>query len=1518
MSTRRLGPGPAIRPTNTRNTPRKLGGYKERSESSDSMPEARDSAREASDPRSKPMSRIPLNYGARRPSNPSQPTRPGIRHQGQSWGSTGSTSARSGSLGGSSGSSSSSLEPKLRPGLSTRRKGSDLEQTPESFRNHSRTDSRRTSSTSSIPSKPRLSERPKGIHYDRSLTQSPAEIRVAKAVDIAKPTTPTVTIYPELDRYRDIQRPTGVSGPEQPHKLTTHDLPPPTPGYFSGTGSQLSTMSGSPSTRFSESPGTGPYSRDTTPTSMSSQSPGLVVPVRFAPPGLQHGSPGRSRPPVTRRRGSSLSNGTDIFNADAEGLAAVRESLTSSSSNSTVRGADRNVQKKAQAPPMSPPPRKSSARQAEKARIPEPTTRKLTRRPTHPAVASPPPAMYNSGRQTSTASPRGTPPTRPSRQNTPDMHSQLWEPVPVVHSNLSSTSLPAERRGSESLTRRSSISRSTTPSGQPDRARPTNTRRPSGQDKASVRREGSGKEIAATKKDKTEPTRPTRTPSPSVTTSFNSRFPFFGRKKSAPTTESTSTTAQDKQTRRGPAAGTGHEGYGRLGAIRRRSSVVFNAARGSVGLTSPQDNPGNMPQFTDPFLRERMNPVVISGGEVIENRNTSDTEPDQTANSKGFKPTHSRQRSNDSRTSSKSASSREEDRKTLWPSAFPKTQRPSSRNRRPSESSDDGAVKSNLAYRRSAQRLRTSPDQGPMRLPKPINTKGTAPSPLTSFETNTTVDDFNPILQREISHNNQPKLAQPKKLTKRSRSPRKWNLFSRSQPQAKTSTPKVDEVAATVTVVQSRQVPFYEMMDSSEQEDGGDIDVMDVLRSAEVYDVPTPGTQEPALERKSPAEATSATSSELPLRADTDLLFIHPPLEVPSAKPEIPAPSLPQPSARKQTIPQPGNTSRPVKQSRLPQVGRIPKVVSTRRQEPSPRSFSRPFNKSSPQIPTTTIDQPSLTATTISPNLPKLPTPELTLHSSSATGESQEPSASASSALVGEGREFLAFSPRKDSTTTTSSSRCSGLYTVADTTAVIPSPSAPLAEDEIWDEYNDLLGDMTLKLPSSVPKRKALPPPPVRTGKAKARAVNENLESPTIATKGPQIRVDKGKIPEARKEVVSSVYSCDDDDDMELLRPSFAPTSPATPFSVSKFVAGYGERNNSGELSKVSAEDSQRISERNSGGSHKSRASSNSTGSKSSEDDSPLAQVNLRVGSMTVSKWLTFGHVLFSPAREELALSKGSRESHSVLVIDGLGNDDWSFYAAETYPGATFFNLSPRAPLPGDRRSTTALPLSPPNHYQIQHTDHLAKFPFGPDTFSTVVFRFPAAAPESHYRNIVSEARRVLKPGGYMELAILDVDLHNMGNRGRRTIRKLKERIHAKNPETNLASTADVMLRLLGRKKFVDIKSCRVGVPVASSLARGLGVGAKDAKGKGKEQRSLAEMMNDDSELADENIAKMVSRVARWWYARCYEGVAAPSGSKKGIWDRALLGECEEWGTSLKLMVCHARVPDGGNRVASI
>lgn len=1436
-------------------------------------------------------------------------------------------------LAGSSSSSSARLQDgSKQPRNVLRRKHSNVSQETSSMRNDSRNDSHRSSSSSSVPRSQTSLDSNAPFQFDRELTESPMEIHVAQRVELPTTTAQTVRIYPELDRYREIKQPmvSDSHNIEVPYRIATHDLPPPTP-LFSGTSSQVSGFSGSPSTRFSESPGPGPYSRDTTPTSISSQSPGLVAPMRLPASRVRQGSPAYTRPPVTRRRAGSVPTEANDISAYPQGLAAVRESLTSSSSNSTVRDGEKKEKKKAKrlSPlPPSPPPRKSSQK-FKKSRDEESSPSKPAREPARSVMTAASPAKAAAAtRQTRptqiVTSPRATPPIRPSRDGTPDLQSQLGLPMPVIHSNLSSASL-SDRRQSATLIP-SSLPRSTTPSSQPDRHRPL-SRLPVGREPTPAPRPGTANDVPLSTSQ--QPGRTTRTPSPSVS-NFKTRFPLFGRRtKTAP--EVPVVEKSQKPTRKGPAAGTGHEGYGRLGAGRRRSG---SASRGPV---SSQESLSSG-QSQDLFLAERMNPVVIAGGEIIENRNTS-SELSRTESNQSFgygRPTL------DSQNSSQLSLSSQDPRSTLWPSAFPRgsMQAQGFSHRRPSDSSDSEtlAMKSTLAFRRSVQRLKTA-DQAAMRLPKPIVVRQGVTSPsVNSLDTSIMSDDSAYEPQPEpVRGRKQIGAPAPKKLTKRAKSPRKWNFFGRSQSQPATI-PKerpdtAPTVAATVKVVQQKPVAFY-TMDFSEQEDADFPDVEEVLRDAHVLGSPQ-SPQIPATRQRRPSfngPKKDAQSLGDPTRSEMSQISRRIPLVV--SQPEQSS-GIIQPSPGQQApSPLPGH-GRP---SRLPQVGRIPKVISARPEQTSPRSFSRPFNRISMQIPPAPIeavDTDSI-AKGASPPKPSSPTPDLIQEGSTLTsGKSDSPtrfrlSREFSPDAARAQNEFLRFSPRFNSqcTSTTTTSSSSGILTFADATAVVPEVNAPLVEDEIWDEYNDLLGEDSLKVPPSAGSSQGRPFHLESWGKRALKdELDQSLESPTINIH-PVTNLEKA-IERISAPTASSVYSQDMTAKLnEALEAAGA--APLTPFSVTEFVTGYGDRNNSVDMGQSQDKHGSTSTD---GKRRKARVSVASTCSQVSEDNSPLSQVNLRVGSMTVSKWLTFGHVLFSPARDDLVPVVGSLKRHSILVIDGLGNDDWSFYAAETYPAATFFNLSPRAPLPAEHQAASTFPLSPPNHHQIQYLSHNDKFPFGPQSFTSVVYRFPAAAPEAHYRNIITEARRVLKPGGFIELSILDVDLNNMGNRSRRAVRRLKEQIHIATPDTSLASTADLILRLLGRKGFSEIKTCRVGVPVASTIPRSSGsegdvpniTGRSSVQTKSKDKskrddRSLAEMMSDESPVADENITKMVAKVGRWWYNRCYESAAVDAGSNNSsMWnDRALMAECEEWGTSLKLMVCHARVPDGRGRVASI
>ncbi len=90
-------------------------------------------------------------------------------------------------------------------------------------------------------------------------------------------------------------------------------------------------------------------------------------------------------------------------------------------------------------------------------------------------------------------------------------------------------------------------------------------------------------------------------------------------------------------------------------------------------------------------------------------------------------------------------------------------------------------MRSTLAYRRSIQRMKASDQQGP-KIPKPIVTRTEVVSPaITSIDESIMSDDSMLVpptgsrFRRESDSTDTATVS--KKLTKRTRSPRRWNLF---------------------------------------------------------------------------------------------------------------------------------------------------------------------------------------------------------------------------------------------------------------------------------------------------------------------------------------------------------------------------------------------------------------------------------------------------------------------------------------------------------------------------------------------------------------------------------------------------------------------------------------------------------------------------------------------------------------------------------------------------------------------
>jgi SAM-dependent methyltransferase len=316
----------------------------------------------------------------------------------------------------------------------------------------------------------------------------------------------------------------------------------------------------------------------------------------------------------------------------------------------------------------------------------------------------------------------------------------------------------------------------------------------------------------------------------------------------------------------------------------------------------------------------------------------------------------------------------------------------------------------------------------------------------------------------------------------------------------------------------------------------------------------------------------------------------------------------------------------------------------------------------------------------------------------------------------------------------------------------------------------------------------------------------------------------------------------------------------------------------------------------------------------------------MHFASLEVARWLSFGRVLFSPAQDEIF----TLPERNVLVIDGLGNEDWSIYCAVTYEAsrAMVYDLKeasyykkPSSPQESER--------APSNHRRVEIANFHERFPFQSSFFSVVVLRFPPAMSEAKLKNIVAECRRILAPGGHIEVMLLDFDFVNMGVQTRRAVRDLKMRMATKNPDVSLKPTIDNFQSLLGGRGFTGLNRCVVGVPVvgrapgstdSSSSSRsssGLTAGRlSDPTRATRPSRrgqnfSLSDLVADPSESADAQIGRMVSKTARSWWQHCYEAAVIPNGdlSRSIFSEKKVVQECKMRASSFKLLIAFAQRP---------
>ncbi|KEQ65282.1 uncharacterized protein M437DRAFT_82255 [Aureobasidium melanogenum CBS 110374] len=462
----------------------------------------------------------------------------------------------------------------------------------------------------------------------------------------------------------------------------------------------------------------------------------------------------------------------------------------------------------------------------------------------------------------------------------------------------------------------------------------------------------------------------------------------------------------------------------------------------------------------------------------------------------------------------------------------------------------------------------------------------------------------------------------------------------------------------------------------------------------------------------------------------------------------------------------------------------------------------------------------------------------------------------AADSVADESREFIAFPSRKDSELSSTSSSGFGSPCI--------TRSSFIGEDEVWNEYDNLLDEVL--------------PPRVRA--STTSSVGAPFQYGDMVDHKATIRKEETPKSISHPEASRRVSNLDT-------------SRPSTTFSISDYLVDQDDAVLVAPTPPREARSPQiapALPDR--------RSLRKPVSNQEARPIDNFVSAELRFAALMTSKWLSFGRLLFSPAHEEATTGDHTR----ILIVDGLGKE-WSYNCALTYPKCQFYNLGP------EPNSSSWETLS--NHHHVKHPSISSPFPFPNNYFSAVVFRFPIAAADDAYQACFNEIKRTLRPSGYLEMSVLDLDLVNMGHIARKTIRDLKIRIHEQDSQ----------------REFENLRKCVVGIPVAGRIRRSYDSGSSSSGSQQKRtseqpepeylrftewMQSSGNKNNEEDERHerrnDEDITKTVAKIGRWWYSSCYPDPGRSNTIE--LWDTpGLLRECERQRTSFRLLFCYAQKP---------
>ncbi|QVM09312.1 hypothetical protein D8B26_003975 [Coccidioides posadasii str. Silveira] len=1384
--------------------------------------------------------------------------------------------------------------------------------------------------TSSVSQKPTLSRKPPSIerYVERSKSRLPSLKRLP---GIEKGNTEGFSKSSTKTHIQQAQTQPPVTPVE-----TRIDTNPPVIPEFSGLSTSIgplhlppptSNFTSSPSTRCSDSPG--PWSsRTSTPTSLSSYSPGLTHPSKIGSR-LRQPSPSlfRVHPTPYHVSGASYPGATKdapSFPKSPQRAQTEPAQITGSKlpTKHHLQPANKVKTEALRCPSPSPTP-------ASKGPVPKPYSKVdvATYRQENMNAEARNKYLQKVSKVEDVRIPPSKPPARPTRTGTEGLGLQS---SPVIHSNLSSSKLAGHKRqdSAEGGFRFKAVGNAVSRDMSTDSLQPKTSSRiphlspsPNTFDRTDSRsptprhssRSVSRKRSVLVKEPKEKDVKA------EATDSGGRRFGFFS-KKSRASPETSRLEQADRQARRGPAAGTGHEGYGRYAQRGRRTSIGSNASR--AGSTSTNGSLGIASRThadIDDFLLDRLEPVIITGG-GMDCANLTRTRSEQSIGVLSVAST---------------ASSSTPRQSTKFYGQFPESLLSSTGRLVHSPEPMSAISTTSLSTAQGDYNSKSTTEKRLSFRKRSFFSKGNTNEPLSIPPE---VSRLAPPIDVPNAHRSS--MSQPDvsslakedegkdiKVLKKLQKPGKWNFFQRSHQLRRkdhfteTDLASITKIPVSVSnIPASRTVPHYALLDSDSVES-------DALENILNHIEESPQSE----------EEFHNISAKMDLKRQQSVLLPAPPVGLTEYTSDR-RPSSPRvffdkdvSTVMPETMPKSSGSTR------LKSVGRIPAVVprGNRQHKPPPQSFSRPFSRADmPSIAARSDVKPSTPHHNMSFSSMPAPVPQPAVCETLDTSKfSSLPGIGYSQGLPTTYPEFLVLSPRKNSEISETSTE--SLKSLKAITAIMPIPGSKLTEDEVWDEYDDFIDKVLISPPQEV-KGIYSPRNSFRMATRASKALQAGLNAATMNSRlsyqsDCSSASTQTSVHLSRSMILSGLHS--------------SSIAPSTPVSLGELYSDYAE-------SDKSVIDSAILDVPPLGASKCVQASGGDKAQTKELDRrknaalldltererlGALAQANLRSGSLMTSRWLSFGRVLFSPAQNHVRTEDQSR----ILVIDGLGNDDWSFYCSLTYPKATVYNLSV---LPCGPTSSNPAAWDPPaNHRSVHHANFENPFPFPKGFFTVAILRFPGACSEVGLKNAIFECKRVLRTGGYLEMSILDLDMVNMGSRTRKAVRNLKERMFSADSSVSLKLASDNIQRLLGKRGFQNLNRCTVVVPVAGTImkssdtsnsSRSTAPNSMDTPNDSLPPRSastisesqsrirppsddvnvsLGDLLSDPSPSAanDEDIAKMVAKVGRWWYTRCYETSVLPEGNLDGsIWaDHRLLRECQRRGTGFKLLIAYAQKP---------